>query len=128
MGSILVVPVYLLGKELFSAKSALVACIVTAVCEPLVAWSCEVMTQATYLTFALTGIYLVWVMMRRPSPYKGAAAGTVLALAFLTRPEGLLLFFVMPIAPLLLDNLSFGTACRCWQPIVAALSVFLALI
>lgn len=98
MGSALAIPVYLLGREIFSKKTALVACMLIAVWEPLVGWSCEVMTQSTYIALAFTGIYLVWRMMHNPSLITGAMAGLCLALAFTTRPEGLLLFFVMPLA------------------------------
>jgi 4-amino-4-deoxy-L-arabinose transferase-like glycosyltransferase len=99
-GSLLVLPVYLLGKELFSRRAALVACLLTAVWPPLVSWACEVMTQAAYITLVLAGIYLVWRMLNKPSPVAGAMAGLLMALAFMTRPEGLLLFFIMPLIPL----------------------------
>ncbi|MFA7405811.1 MAG: glycosyltransferase family 39 protein, partial [Pelobacteraceae bacterium] len=42
-GSVLVVPLYLLGSELFSRRTALAACLVTSVWPSLLGWSCEVM-------------------------------------------------------------------------------------
>lgn len=99
-GSLLVVPLYLLGSELFSRTTALSACAVTMVWPSLLNWSCEVMTQATYATLALTGCYLVWRMYRDESALFGFWAGFCMGLAFLTRTEAALLFLTLPILPL----------------------------
>ncbi len=112
MGGLLVIPLYLLGAEMFSRRTALAACLVAAVWPSLVGWSCEVMTQATYITLAVTGAYFAWTMVKRPSPARGFAAGAYLALAFLTRPEGFLLFFVIPLAPLVMRRRELGVLWR----------------
>jgi 4-amino-4-deoxy-L-arabinose transferase-like glycosyltransferase len=100
-GSLLVIPLYLLGKAIFNRQTALAACILTLTCPPLVSWSCEVMTQATYITFTTAGIYFVWRMFGNYSAAAGGAAGICLGLACLTRPEGILLFVALPLIPLL---------------------------
>ncbi len=99
-GGLLAVPVYLLGRELFSRSTALAACIALLAWPSLLNWSCEVMTQATYTFFTLAGFYGVWKTVKSRSAGWGAAAGTLLGLAFLTRPEGLLLALAVPL-PLL---------------------------
>lgn len=96
-GSILVVPLYLLGRALFSRQVALCASLLVVVWPPLVFYSCEVMTQATYICLQLSGIYLVWRMFRQPSALSGALAGLCIALAYFTRPEGVLLFLSLPL-------------------------------
>lgn len=100
-GSLLVVPLYLLGSEIFSRRAALCAALVAVVWPPLVSSSCEVMTQASYNLIQLSGIYGVWRMCNRPTPAGGLLAGGLLGLAYLTRPEGILLFVATPL-PLLL--------------------------
>jgi len=101
MGSLLVVPLYLLGLNMFSRATAFSACVVTIVWSSHLFASCQVATQAAYTTLALSGIYLVRRMFETRLPAYGCWAGLVVGLAFLTRPEAFLLFFVMPLVPLL---------------------------
>ena len=107
LGGCLPIPLYYLGAALFSRRTALAASFLAAVWPTLVAWSCEVMTQATYLILVTSGALLVLQMIRRPSVAKGMAAGACLALAYLTRPEGFLLFFALPLLPVLLQRADF---------------------
>lgn len=92
MGSLLVIPLYLISLELFSRKVGVLACILVLVWSPLRAWSCEVMSQATYITLLLTGLYLAWIAIRKRSPLTSFFAGMVMALSYLTRPEALITF------------------------------------
>jgi 4-amino-4-deoxy-L-arabinose transferase-like glycosyltransferase len=124
LGSLLVVPLYLLGAEIFSRRTALAACLVTAVWPPLAAWSCEVMTQATYITLAISGVYCVWMMIKRPSAVLGLGAGICLSLAYLTRPEGFLLFFAAPLGPLFMRRRELRAL---WQTLAVYCGSFLLL-
>jgi hypothetical protein len=99
-GSLLPIPLYLLGRDMFSRRTALCASLIAVVWPPLVASSCEVMTQASYDVIQLTGIYLLWRMFRHPSTMTGIMAGFCVGLTYLTRPEGILLFLLVPL-PLL---------------------------
>jgi len=92
MGSLLVVPLYLISLEFFSRRVGVLACLMVLVWSPLRSWSCEVMTQATYITLLLTGLYLAWVAIRKRSPLTSFFAGVVMALSYLTRPEALVTF------------------------------------
>lgn len=92
MGSLLVVPLYLISLEFFSRRVGVLACVMVLVWSPLRSWSCEVMTQATYITLLLTGLYLAWVAIRKRSPLTSFFAGMVMALSYLTRPEALITF------------------------------------
>lgn len=98
MGSLLPVPVYLLGRELFSRRAGAIAALLVLVWPTIRSWSCEIMTQATYMTLALSGIYLFWRAARKGCARTGVAAGAVLALSYLTRPEGFILFAALAAA------------------------------
>jgi len=101
-GSLLVAPLYLLGREILSRREALCASLMVVVWPPLVSSSCEVMTQASYDFIQIFAIFLVWRMFQRPSAPVGVMAGLCVGLAFLTRPEGLLLFLLPPLPFLIL--------------------------
>ncbi|HEY6871427.1 MAG TPA: glycosyltransferase family 39 protein [Geobacteraceae bacterium] len=101
MGSLMVIPLYLLGLEFFTKRAGLLACMLVLVWGSLRGWSCEVMTQATYITLLLTGIYVMWVAFRNNSPKLSFVAGLVMALSYLTRPEALITFVALSGALLL---------------------------
>jgi 4-amino-4-deoxy-L-arabinose transferase-like glycosyltransferase len=124
LGSFLAVPLYLLGKGLFSRRTALAACIATLVWPSLLNWSCEVMTQSTYNFLSLTGIYCLWKATSFRSLRWSSAAGVLLGLAYLTRPEGLLLFIVTPL-PLLWSQRRHLPAL--WPPVALYVACFAGL-
>lgn len=115
-GSLLIVPLYLLGLEFFSRRTVLAACLVTLVWPSLLSWSCEVMTQATYTTLTVTACYLVWRMCRDETVILGLAAGFCIGLAFLTRTEAALLFFALPLVPLWIKRRRISAM---WRPVLA---------
>jgi hypothetical protein len=96
-GALLCVPVYLLGSELFSRRTAFAACMAVIVWHSLRHWSCEVMTQSSYVALATAGIYCIWRMMRSSSPVAGLLAGLFLGLAYVTRTEAILLCILTPL-------------------------------
>jgi hypothetical protein len=95
MGSLLVVPLYLLGMEFFSKRAALLACILVLAWPPLRMWAGEVMTQGTYITLMLTGVYAMWVAFRKDSGRHCFGAGMLMAFVYLTRPEALVTFLAV---------------------------------
>lgn len=95
-GSLLIVPLFYLGKMLFSRKTAIAACFTVIVWPSLVASSCEVMTQSTYTTLQLAAVFLVWRAFLKPSLLGGCLAGVLMGLSYLTRPEAILLSIVIP--------------------------------
>ena len=115
-GSLLVVPLYLLGRDIFNRQTALAACLLALTWPSLVGWSCEVMTQATYVTLTVAGIYFVRRMLETHATATGCAAGCCLGLAALTRPEGVLLVIALPLAPLLAN----WRDCLRWRRVLAA--------
>lgn len=100
MGSLLVVPLYLLARDFFNRNVGVIACILVLAWPSLRMWAGEVMTQATYITLLVTWYWLLWRAYRRGSIPWSFAAGAVAGLSYLTRPESLVAFAVM--APVLL--------------------------
>ena len=100
MGSLLVVPLYLLARDFFNKRVGIIACILVIAWPTLRSWAGEVMTQATYITLIVTWYWLLWRAYRCGSNRWSFAAGTVAGLSYLTRPESLVAFAVM--APVLL--------------------------
>lgn len=94
MGSLIVVPLYLLGNRFFDRKVALLACLLAITWGPLRDLSCEVMSQATYITLLLTAIYLFDRAVTKRSIRAAVLTGVAMGLAYLTRPEAFIVFAV----------------------------------
>lgn len=116
MGGLLVIPLYVLGLRMFSRSTALVASVVSVAWPANLFVSGVVLSQSTYSTLALAGIYLVWGMFESRTIIRGIWAGFFLGLAFLTRTEGFLLFVVMPLVPLFIYRREVH---RIWKPLAA---------
>jgi hypothetical protein len=90
-GTLLVLPMYYLGRELFNRTAgfwgALLFQLLPASCRVL----SDALSEATFLLFAATALYLAVRALRRPSPVVFALCGLCSALAYLTRPEGALI-------------------------------------
>lgn len=87
---LLVVPMFYLGRELFDRRVAFWACVLFQ-CLPS---SGKVMgdglSDTLFLLFACTGLWLACVALRRGSRLAFALTGLAGGLAYLTRPEGVL--------------------------------------
>lgn len=97
-GSLLVIPLYLLGKILFSRKVAIAACLAAIAWPSLIGSSCEVITQATYTTLQIAAFYFIWRGFMSQSVLHGSLAGLFMGLSYCTRPEAILLSVVLPTA------------------------------
>lgn len=85
-GSLVLVPVYLLGKHLVSEKIGLMAAALAAVYPLLAYYSSRIYTEAVYTFFLLVAIFFVWQLLERPRFVHAAIAGGSLGLAYLTNP------------------------------------------
>src|SRR6185369_13817100 len=92
MGSLIVIPLYLLGNRFFDRSVALLACLLAITWGPLRDLSCEVMSQATYITLLLTAIYLFDRAVIKRSVAAAVLTGATMGLAYLTRPEAFIVF------------------------------------
>ncbi len=101
MGSLVVVPVYLLGKEFYGRKAGFLAAVLTMSWWSIRSWSGEVMSQATYMTLALFAVYLLWSAVDRRSTLLALGSGACMALAHMTRSEGIIVYFAMTLVILI---------------------------
>jgi len=97
LGSLTILPLYFIAKELFSPLAGILAALVLTFHLDSARQSADILTNATYIFFLLCGTAaLLWGMKRRRLPYF-LACGVASGLAYLARPEGLGLMIVAPI-------------------------------
>lgn len=90
-GLALVAAVHGLARAVFDERVAVVAGALAAVHPALVALSVTTYSEALYLGLATAATYAAVTCLRRPGRAHAAATGLLAGLAYLTRPEGLLL-------------------------------------
>ena len=103
MGSLLVVPVYLLGMEFFDRRVGFVAAVLSITWPTLRYWSTAVMSQSTYITLLLLGVYYLWQAYKKSALLPAVLAGIFFACANLTRSEGVLVL-VAAVSVLIVGN------------------------
>lgn len=86
-GSLLPLPVYLLGRGVYGRGAGYVAAAIAMVWPEFIFQSSTVLAYSTYFTLLTTGLWLLWLAHGRKSSVQAAASGIVLALAYLTRQE-----------------------------------------
>jgi len=93
-GSLIVIPVYLIAKEMYDHRVGQTAALITALHPVLVGASVAVLSEASYTFFLYAGILCSLLAAR--SQYRATAlcAGVAFGLAYLIRPEALLLAVV----------------------------------
>jgi 4-amino-4-deoxy-L-arabinose transferase-like glycosyltransferase len=124
MGSLIAVPVYLLGNDFFNKRVGLVAAILSLTWPSLRYWSTSVMSQATYITLLLFGIYFLWSGYKKGSTLFSSLAGIFFAGAHLTRSEGVLVLFAASTV-LVLFTVIDRQSPRKIIPVCVAIGVFL---
>jgi hypothetical protein len=87
MGSLLVVPVFLIAKHVSERRVAYVAAILVAIHPLLVRFSVTTYSETTYVTLLVTAMYWTLRAFRSGTSRSYAAAGIFFGLAYLTRPE-----------------------------------------
>lgn len=92
MGSLLAIPVYLLGTEFFDRRVGAIGAFLAVTWPTLRFWSTAVMSQATYITLLLFGIYFLWRAYKHSAWIPSVLSGVFFACAHLTRSEGVLVF------------------------------------
>jgi hypothetical protein len=90
-GVLLVVPVYLFGLELFGAQTAWLACLLTFLVPLTGHVLADVLAEGTFLLFWMTGCWSALRFLRAGRQSWLIATVAFAGLAYMTRPEGLLL-------------------------------------
>ncbi len=104
-GSALVIPVYILARDLYGTRTARYAALFTAIFPLLVYGSVETFSESLYTFLLLAGISVFWWSFSRRRFIGLPFAGALIGLSFLTHPSGLaflpllLLFFLWEVFP-----------------------------
>src|SRR6266508_207325 len=109
--SLTAVPVFLWGRRLMSEAWALVAAVLTLTI-PGLAYSGLLMTETVFVPAVTLAAWAMWRVLLEPSPRTQAFLLGAIALAVLTRLQGLVLVPVFILAVLL-----YAGALRSWAPL-----------
>jgi len=88
-GALVLVPVFLLTRDIVGSRAGLVAAAAAAVSPYLVRYSAHVLSDAPYWLLMSSALALGWWALSRRRLVLFPPAGVVCGLAYLTRPEGL---------------------------------------
>lgn len=87
MGSLLVVPVFLLGRALFGRGTGYVSAVIAVVWPEFVGQSSNVLAYSTYFTLLISGLYLLWKAYESGKTSEALLSGLFIAAAYLSRQE-----------------------------------------
>lgn len=123
-GILLVIPLYLVALELFGETAAWTSCLLTFLVPVTGHVLADALSEATFLLFWMWGIWFALRFLKNGNPNWLAPVVTASGLAYLTRPEGLLIpvaliatLAVMPLIP------SIRLSRRCWWVAVGLLVI-----
>jgi len=102
-GTLLVLPVFYLGKEILGEKVGMLSGLVTVVHPVLHMNSGSVLTESTYHFFLATTVLFGWHAFHQGKSYTILLFSFFVSLAYLTRPEGIGFLFVFFIWVLLIN-------------------------
>ena len=88
-GSALVIPVFCIARTVWGRPAALAAGVLIAINPLLIGYSVAVYTEMTYILFVLNGAYFGLRALELGAVRYPLLAGLMFALAYLTRPEGI---------------------------------------
>lgn len=87
-GSLLVIPVYLLTKNLLGKYPAVLASLLVIFLKPLTVSSIAPLSEALVIFFFWSGLYLLWKGVQKANYFFSFLAGISWGLTYLTRTEG----------------------------------------
>ncbi len=88
-GTLLVLPVFYLGKEIFDERVGVLSAVIVAVHPYLNSFSGSVLTESTYYFLAAMIVLTGWYASQRGRSKEAILFGLLASLAYLTRPEGI---------------------------------------
>jgi hypothetical protein len=89
-GCVTILLTYLLASRWLGSRPGLAAAVIVAVSPFAIGASVSVQSEMTYTACALAGVLLIWLAVERQGWRTYAAAGAVVGLAHLTKPEALI--------------------------------------
>jgi len=94
MGTLVVLPVFYLGKEIFNEKVGIISALFAAVHPFLYTSSGSVLTEATYHFLLATSVLFGWKAFNHGQFYNILFFSLFTTLAYLTRPEAIAFLFI----------------------------------
>ncbi len=88
-GSLLVVPIFYLGREIFDESIGFLSGLLVAFHPYLARISADVLSDSLYILLFVSGSCMGWKALRRESILGFFLTGVLTAFAYLTRPEGI---------------------------------------
>ncbi len=107
-GSLLVIPVFYLAKEMYTRETGIWSAIFVAVCPPLIFGSTEVRVASLYTLLLSAMVAIGWRALRSKYLFWSALTGLMLALCYLTRAEAIMFLVIFLLLYLLLFKLNIG--------------------
>jgi 4-amino-4-deoxy-L-arabinose transferase-like glycosyltransferase len=103
LGSLLVLPVFYLGKEIFNEKVGMLSALLSAVHPSLYGFSGSVLTESTYYFLLTTSVFFGWEAFKKGKVQSVFLFSLFSTLAFLTKPEGVGLILIFSVWILLIN-------------------------
>ncbi len=94
-GGLILIPTYLLGRDLAGERVGLMAAALMAVTPIFVDYSSLIYSESVYIFFLLMGILFGYRMLRTSRAGHGVAAGAALGLAYLANPSAIFYLFAL---------------------------------
>ena len=104
-GSLLVIPIFYLAKEMYTRQTGILCAIFVVVCPPLIFGSTEVRVASLYTLLLWAAVAIGWKALRSHYLLWSALTGLMLALCYLTRAEAIILVPIFLLLYLLLFKL-----------------------
>jgi 4-amino-4-deoxy-L-arabinose transferase-like glycosyltransferase len=102
-GTLTILPIYLLGKNIFNEKVGAISGLFAVVQPSLYIRSGSVLTESTYYFLLATSVLFGWNAFKKGKPLDILLLGFFTSLAYLTKPEGIGLLFVFAVWTLLIN-------------------------
>jgi 4-amino-4-deoxy-L-arabinose transferase-like glycosyltransferase len=102
-GTLLVLPVFYLGRTIFNEKVGIISALVAAVHPFLYKYSGSVLTESIYSFFIATSVLFGWYAFSRGKFHQILLFSLFASLTYLTRPEGVGILFVFCVWALLVN-------------------------
>ena len=125
-GSLLVIPVFYLAKQMYTRKTGILSAVFVVICPPLIFGSTEVRLASLYALLVSTLVVIGWKALRSRHLLWSGLTGLMLALCYLTRPEGIILVPIFLLLYLVLFKLNVGLSSSVAKIIVSKGTVLIA--
>jgi 4-amino-4-deoxy-L-arabinose transferase-like glycosyltransferase len=102
-GTLLVLPVFYLGRTIFNEKVGIISALVATVHPFLYKYSGSVLTESIYSFFIVTSVLFGWYAFNRGKFHQILLFSLFASLTYLTRPEGVGILFVFCVWTLLVN-------------------------